>query len=864
MRWIVSLIIALLIAILVGCQGQSSVPTTPTLEEARQNSSAKELWGLYDVWFDNQSSEFKSAPLRGACFAANVTKFLDGPPSGLGIKINNINGNVFDIDVSLKHPFPGLDQYTGFDVMGVFIGEGSQVADWNSELRYAGLDDQQLLNADGYTRWFNPTEFNGGMPLLSYNKGKMSTPGYTASATLCPYKYYADNLDKGEDLWSFLTDPTYTDRGAFRPNVNTRNYVIQFPQTVGIKFNYAVVANWEPNLNTPAPPVSLNDFPPSANAQEAIGFKIDTTASTLFWNSTDGGGGKLIADIAIFDWSATASGAMAEYGIVLSSSMLATPYTLTPSEMTPVGSGNHYYMYHVEMTPDLIQKNDQTIRVVVEYPGTDYSNQYGVLNDAQGPLEAVYVYDFTIPEGTGNQPPVIESGVDGPTPVTECQTETYSVTASDPDGDPLVYTWSVVPDGQPDNFNINGDDQDINIKWPEYGDGIWSVNCRISDIVNPPVIATPLVVTVTDMVSCCPNAPNAAYDYTLTPTTQDWNWAYTKPATSGDVTGSASSIDMDFLNDDTNRLVLSCRTLHQIACITPVLYQDGINYTQFVTGVDAMSIDVTPGNRMVYVKFDNSVMTGITDWRDLNWPTRTKAAEGADSSFHVFDVTSMAEVGSGFDVGAKVQAVAPDEYGTIWLMDANNEMHCFEESGATYAENTSRNFDMDTNGSNMQGLVYDVAIDFYNECFYILTNATVNGNLYRVECDGAFQSNIDGNPNPMQNVWNEKCTDKADIVIDNYDSSGAILDGEQDAQILCVANIEMPYNIYASKIGISRVNAALGNKVWYLFEGVSNVGYGATASAINGKTNTMFTKCGPPYGNQFIVQKIFVPAGQWY
>jgi hypothetical protein len=258
------------------------------------------------------------------------------------------------------------------------------------------------------------------------------------------------------------------------------------------------------------------------------------------------------------------------------------------------------------------------------------------------------------------------------------------------------------------------------------------------------------------------------------------------------------------------------------------------------------------------------VLVGIVDWRDVNWPTKTKAVEGADTSFHVFDTAAMSEIGTGFDVGAKIQAVESDADGTIWVIDANNLMHCFEESGGTYTENTSRDFDMDTNGSGMQGIVYDFAIDYYNQCFYILTNASIYGYLYRVECDGSFDALIDGNPNPFQDLWNEKCTDKADIVIDNFDSTGAILGGEQDAQILCVANIEMAYNIYASKIGITRVDASLGNKVWFLFEGSQNTGYGATCAAINGVTNTMFTKCASPYGNQNIVQKIYVPVGQWY
>ena len=141
------------------------------------------------------------------------------------------------------------------------------------------------------------------------------------------------------------------------------------------------------------------------------------------------------------------------------------------------------------------------------------------------------------------------------------------------------------------------------------------------------------------------------------------------------------------------------------------------------------------------------------------------------------------------------------------------------------------------------------------------------GILYRIECDGAFVNPVEGNPNPIVDVWGYKSNDRADIVIDNLDDTGSILQGEQDAQLLCVANLpgdQWGMSWMASKIGITRCDAALGSIVQYTFTGVSNVGYGACCGAINGQTKEMYTKCGPPYGNQYIVQKIFVPEDEWY
>ncbi len=861
------------IIVLMGCMGPGRSPVAPdtSLSPANptvQTHSATNLWGVYSFTYDSAIGEFLIVPARTAEFTCNVVNFLNGPPPMIGVLINSIDGDVFDLDISLSHPFPGLDQFTGFDVVGVFIGHGSEVADWNPDLSYPGSGDQRLLNADGFTRWFNPTEFNGTMPLFAYTPGALATPGYTGTATLMPYKYFADGLSPDENLWEFLTDPTYKDRGAFRPVTNRRNYVIEFPPSTGVSFNYAVVAHWEPNINSPDPPSSIDDFPISANADETIAVALDMKDSTLYWNPVDGGGGSLIADISVFDWSAQVapSGEMEEYDLKLSSSLLSSPYTFNSSEMTPVSGGDHYSTYHVELTPGVIEKSDHMLWVIAEYPEIDYSNDYGITNDADGPLQACFAFEFTISSDPGNQPPEIISGVDGPTPVSECDSETYSVVASDPDpGDVLTYIWSVIEDGQPDVFDITGEDEDIDINWQDHGDGMWKVNCRVSDGVNAPVTATPLVVEATYQESCCPYAPNAAYDYSETPYTIIWHWAYLMPVTSGD-TFSGSSIDMDFMHDDTDRLVVNdWRTAKQLGCLTPVLNTSGTNVTIFLTNIEVMSIDVGMDNELVYVEWDPSVVIG-EPWRDLYWPNRTKAVEGADTIFHVFDTDALAEIGTGFDIGAQIQAIDIDEYGTIWVMDVDNEMHCFEQSGGTYVENTARNFDMDDNGSSMQGLVYDFAINFHNESFYILTNATVYGYLYRVECDGQFNSTIDGNPNPSVDIWNEICTNKADIIIDNFDDSGNILDGEQDAQILCAANIEMSYNIYASKIGITRIDAALGNEVWYLFEGSANTGYGATCSSINGITNTMYTKCGPPFGNQYIIHRFYRPdpPEDWY
>jgi hypothetical protein len=123
------------------------------------------LWGMFDVTIDPSTGAIDMAPLRGCEFTANVLRFMQPPKAPKNYVKYTIEpgsdfprGHVF-VRVSLTHPFPGKDTYTGFDVRGVVIGNGSVQGLADSSISYAGANDLRILNADGYTRWFNPKEF---------------------------------------------------------------------------------------------------------------------------------------------------------------------------------------------------------------------------------------------------------------------------------------------------------------------------------------------------------------------------------------------------------------------------------------------------------------------------------------------------------------------------------------------------------------------------------------------------------------------------------------------------------------------------------------------------------------------------------
>jgi len=392
---LVSIFILACVLVLSGCSGGQD-PVTPaqgpdlTLRQSTVGPSAQtHLWGYYEVFIDVENQDAYAVPLRGAMFTANVVNFLNSKPSGLSFHINGTPSGPdyvdVDIDVSLTHPFPGMQQYDGYDVRGVFMGDGSASLLHNTDLIFAvtGVDQSMFPDPldgfggpDGYTRFFNYSEFPlGGMPLLSYTKGKVASQGFAGTATVNPCKYFANGLETTEDLWSWLL--SHADQhGEFTSGAtNTRNYYLRFPKTKGVEFGYAVLANW----NGP----NSEDHP--SNAVESVALKADVTPSLYYANPGDKGG-KLILDLSLFGWEYQPS------TIVIESTVLSGYHELDSSEMIPTGGGDNYSTYHVEIPADNITGTEgNEFWVIARYDAFDYSNDFGVPNEADGdPLEALF------------------------------------------------------------------------------------------------------------------------------------------------------------------------------------------------------------------------------------------------------------------------------------------------------------------------------------------------------------------------------------------------------------------------------------------------------------------------------------------
>jgi len=310
-RTVLTILVALLL-VLIGCTSGSDNPASPDMTPSSQRSASGTnntmLWGAWDIILDPASATAEIIPIRGVQFTANVTQFLQPPMSAshrMSIEISPdtdwLTGYV-KVDVIFTHPFPGLDMYTGFDVRGVCIGYGSIPGIHDTDILYAGDNDLHVINQDGLTRWFNPSEFTTYYNLFGFTIGKLGTPELDWSATLNGYKYYCDGLESDTSVSEFFADGDCTNpRGYFSAGTaNRRTYELQFPMDGGFpdfSFQYAVVASWEPALDDPV--IVPESFNLSANCQEA--YVLSTADLSDMYYSGGSYGGSLIIDVRVFD-----------------------------------------------------------------------------------------------------------------------------------------------------------------------------------------------------------------------------------------------------------------------------------------------------------------------------------------------------------------------------------------------------------------------------------------------------------------------------------------------------------------------------------------------------------------------------------
>ena len=490
--------------LLLGCSG-SGGPTVPNadLSSATGNNNSvnyasPSLMGYYDVYIDPEAETVEVVPNRNTEFILNVVKFLNNNP--LGVTVGNITlenlTTSFNIglDFTIKHPAPISPDLDVFDMRGAVIFDGSGTLGYNTDLTYPmHAVDQVMLNADGYTRWFNKSEF-----LLAgfggYTTGAIALDFKNCEGTFNGYKYFADGLGVSDNAYDWLKVNSSGSGRYTAGAMLSRHMEFNFPfPDPGIKFGYSIFAVWE-------------DVGVVANTPEGVAFNVDVT-DDLYYTGTVGGG-NLILDIGIFGWVQNPS------SIFVESTVLDSPYELSPAEMTPVDSGTNWAVYHVAIPSDSVTSNDgQEFWVIAEYAGYNYISPFGIPNNAgTDTLAAGFRQDILIGSSPYNQPPLISSGVNGADEVNVDSVEDYAVVASDQEMDALTYSWTVKEVGNPTilysgpgngagKFTINFD---TNLS-AQVGDQ-FEIDCQVSDPTHD-VDAATLVVDVVES----PNLPPIIY-----------------------------------------------------------------------------------------------------------------------------------------------------------------------------------------------------------------------------------------------------------------------------------------------------------------------------------------------------------------
>jgi len=335
------ILIVAFLPVLTSCTGGSAVTTgadSVTHPTEQVSTSSHQFWGLWQLVANPAAGTLDIIPLRAGNFHLNALTFLEPPPLvNLTLESLEFNGDIIEAGIGLRHPFIGLTEFTGFDVCGIFITNGSVTGFDDPELRMAGDGDTRLLNPDGYTRWWNPAEFPHGNTIFNYKDGLLGTPDSSAdyNSTLNAYKYFCDEL--GPD--APVSKATAEKRGMFSAGQkNIRHYTIELG-TDGLIFNYAVDASW--HFPTGGKPwVAPDDFPPAANRSEAWNINITETENTL-WNDGTGYGGNLSLVIDVWD----------HFNAGLNSVKVESNGNFIPVvSSTPIGGGEGYCTYEIDIT----------------------------------------------------------------------------------------------------------------------------------------------------------------------------------------------------------------------------------------------------------------------------------------------------------------------------------------------------------------------------------------------------------------------------------------------------------------------------------------------------------------------------------
>jgi len=413
------------IFILTGCSGSGETVSPDITDGINSNSiqtagTSHGLWGFWWIQIDQENDSVEIIPTRQPTIHANVRQFLEDAPCTDCISIPSIIINpdgTRDMDVRLSHPWPGLDTFTGFDVRAIAMWNGSET--WPASgliTQDPDSTDGYILNADGYTTIFNPTDFPPGwsMPIFEYSQGKFATPTFPNS-TLNPYiDYYTDS-----------------ERRVFAAGqALTKTWTIKFPSGGPFVLGYAVDASWE--LPDPNPPVNIpEDFSENANKPEP--YIVSVTQPQRLGPRF---GDSIQMQVRCYDWQSNPGGAWIECPDLWEGKAF--------EQM--VAHGPEYTIFYVPITNE---------NGAVE---GEYRALIGAHDSSTSPVpydNTTYKF-FNIEVGFANNPPVADAEASSYSVVVGENIDFTSL-STDPDGpaDIIDWKWDFDNDDFWDSFDEN-------------------------------------------------------------------------------------------------------------------------------------------------------------------------------------------------------------------------------------------------------------------------------------------------------------------------------------------------------------------------------------------------------------------------
>ena len=248
--------------------GDAAVSAPALVGRSNTADGPYRLWGEWDLFIDAEHERVDVIPRRDMHMHLNALKFLEQYCKDC-LQITSIRNNgdsTIDLTVRITHPFNGFPEYTGFDVKGIIMFNGSYEYENPGKkdfdlpqpffrISWREMGDPELLNPDGYTpRWSPSWDSGSNLPIFNYWRGKYSsgTPNADLNAFL---NFYSDEARHMFGCYATVE----------------RTYTIWLPPGPLVAA-YAVEACWEPPTVTPVTN-PIEDFPLTANQPEAYHFK---------------------------------------------------------------------------------------------------------------------------------------------------------------------------------------------------------------------------------------------------------------------------------------------------------------------------------------------------------------------------------------------------------------------------------------------------------------------------------------------------------------------------------------------------------------------------------------------------------------